>query len=75
MMINAEEEKQLLDQLGVVGSTQGTHYQQTVEFRVCTHTKQHTNTCTCIFTTLNASTANVAYDSVDVLPYLFDTSI
>lgn len=32
MMINAEEEKQLLDQLGVVGSAQGTHYQQTVEF-------------------------------------------
>lgn len=32
MMINAEEEKQLLNQLGVVESTQGTHYPQTVEF-------------------------------------------
>lgn len=32
MMINAEEEKQLLNQLGVVESTQGTHYPQTLEF-------------------------------------------
>lgn len=37
MMINAEEEKQLLDQLGVVGRAQGTHYQQTVEFWMLTH--------------------------------------
>lgn len=43
MMINAEEEKQLLDQLGVVGSAQGTHYQQTVEFGMHTHTHTHTN--------------------------------
>lgn len=43
MMINAEEEKQLLDQLGVVGSAQGPHYQQTVEFGMHTHTHTHTN--------------------------------
>lgn len=47
MMINAEEEKQLLDQLGVVGSAQGTHYQHTVEFRMRTLTHLHTQTHTC----------------------------
>lgn len=43
MMINAEEEKQLLDQLGVVGSAQGTHYQQTVEFSGCALTHRYTH--------------------------------
>lgn len=50
MMINAEEEKQLLNQLGVVGSTQGTHYQQTVEFGMLAQTHS------CIFTGLDAPT-------------------
>lgn len=50
MMINAEEEKQLLNQLGVVGSAQGTHYQQTVEFGMLAQTHS------CIFTGLDAPT-------------------
>lgn len=44
MMINAEEEKQLLDQLGVVGSAEGTHYQQTVEFGMRTHVRKQVHT-------------------------------
>lgn len=45
MMINAEEEKQLLNQLGVVGSAQGTHYQQTVEFGMLTQMHLHWIRC------------------------------
>ncbi len=75
MMINAEEEKQLLDQLGVVGSAQGTHYQQTVEFGMHTHT--HTHACSHKHTHaspgLDASitTLRVTSDEVVILFFLF----
>lgn len=61
MMINAEEEKQLLDQLGVVGSAQGTHYQQTVKFGMRTQTD---DTHTHLHLQLNSS-SNIRQD-VDV---------